>query len=216
MSTLELKRRIKNVSGKIHTLVHDITALECISIAHSPESYSEIARQAAIESESIANSLRRIIFDTTNIPRAEYLMEAAKVLNIYVCESDGMVDISIPCLIPKRNKRATGFIADPLHMMLNKFIKERQFPFEPFVHCVICITHVYDKSLPAAGRIRDPDNIEMKEIIDAICSSLLTDDNGILCDIYSTSELENTDMTRISIMSKDMFPAWILRHKNTP
>ena len=38
-------------------------------------------------------------------------------------------------------------------------------------------------------RIRDYDNLELKQFLDVAASFILTDDNGLLCDAYNTTEL---------------------------
>ena len=64
------------------------------------------------------------------------------------------------------------------------------------------------------GRERDHGNIEIRGIIDTINTFLLTDDTGILCDIFNAGELSDEDCTRISIMKKDMFPKWVFGYRN--
>jgi len=109
------------------------------------------------------------------------LERSANELRIAVyCKTDGLVDITVPCLIPGRKKKPTEFIIAPLYAALEGFIRERPpgQPFQRFGNCVIWITHVYDKALHSNARKRDYDNIEVKGIIDVINAFLLTDDNG--------------------------------------
>ena len=65
------------------------------------------------------------------------------------------------------------------------------------------------------GRIRDYDNLELKQILDVISSFIIVDDGGLLCDAYNTTELGDTDCTRVSIMDKDNFPDWFAARKNS-
>ena len=208
--------RITSISGDVHRLLQDMVAMQIMNINDNPCKYGEFSQQTALSAEGIALRLRRLVFDITNHTKTDYLYDAAINLGIAVCEENGIVEITVPCLIPKRSKRAATFISEPLFAILCKFTSDKQPPFALFNHCVICITHVYDRTLPIKGRIRDHDNIELKGIIDAINTFLLTDDSGNLCDIFSTSEFGETDMTHIAIMEKNMFPVWILRHENTP
>ena len=212
-----LLRKIMGVGDEIRRLQQDIIALQSIDIVNYPENYSSLSHQAAIRCEFIAHKLRGLVYATTNTSRADYLESAADGMGICVAKgNDGVVDITIPCLIPHRRKKQSGFITDPLYAALARFVSSQQqcSHFEHFKHCVICITHVYDKELFGKGRKRDHDNIETKGIIDAINTFLLTDDNESLCDIYNASELSDQDITRISIMKKDMFPEWVLGYRN--
>ena len=75
-------------------------------------------------------------------------------------------------------------------------------------HCVVCFSHVYCQDLPKR-RVRDYDNLELKQFLDVAASFILTDDSGLLCDAYNTTELGETDCTRISIMDSAHFPEWL-------
>ena len=77
-------------------------------------------------------------------------------------------------------------------------------------HCVVCFSLVYNRDLPER-RVRDYDNLELKQFLDVAASFLLTDDGGMLCDAYHTTELGETDCTRISIMDSKQFPVWLER-----
>ena len=63
-------------------------------------------------------------------------------------------------------------------------------------------------------RIRDYDNLELKQLLDVIASFLMEDDSGLLCDAYNTTELGNSDCTRISVMDKERFSDWIKEREN--
>ena len=210
-----LLRKIMGIGDEVRRLGQDIVALQSVDIVDYPDNYSQLSYGAAIRGENIIQKLRRLVYETTNIQKVEYLTDAANALGISVTENDRTVEIVLPCLIPKRKNKSNDFIADPLFGSLTQFICNRQQPFEKFEHCVICITHVYDKALMSRRRIRDHDNMEIKGIIDVINLFLLTDDTGGLCDIYSASEIADDDFTKITIVGKDMFPEWILRHKNS-
>jgi len=215
-----LLRKIMSAGDEIRRLLQDITALQSIDIVNYPENYSSLSQQAVIKSEYISRKLRELVYSTTNTNWTELLIGAADAQGITIeQDSDGVVEITIPCLIPHRRKKQMGFITAPLYAMLERFVVENSpndhgKPFERFKHCVLCITHVYDKVLFGKGRKRDHDNIETKGIIDVINTFLLTDDNESLCDIYETSELSDQDITRIFVMKRDMFPEWVLGYKN--
>ena len=72
------------------------------------------------------------------------------------------------------------------------------------------------RGLPASARryIRDYDNLEMKQILDVVCAYLMMDDNGLLCNVYNTTELGEEDVTKLFVMDQDMFPGWLEEHQN--
>ena len=210
-----LLRSIMKIGDEIRRLEQDVIALQSIDIVDYPDNYSRLSYGAALRGESIVQKLRRLVYATTNTNKAEYFARAAGVLDISVTEAGGIVEIVLPCLMPKRKNKSNDFIAGPLFGALTEFILGRQQPFEKFKHCVICITHIYDKALMSRRKVRDHDNMEIKGIIDVINLFLLTDDTGSLCDIYSASKIGDNDLTQITILEKDLFPEWILNHKNT-
>ena len=57
--------------------------------------------------------------------------------------------------------------------------------------------------------MRDYDNLELKQLLDVVASFIMVDDSGLLCDAYNTTELGETDCTRISIMPQSRFPTWL-------
>ena len=67
----------------------------------------------------------------------------------------------------------------------------------------------------AGTRVRDYDNLELKQLLDVIAAFLLEDDNGLLCDAYNTTELGEADCTHIFIMDSDQFPRWLESHQNS-
>jgi len=214
-----LLRKIMATGDDVRRLEQDLIALQSIDVVEYPDNYSSLSHQAIIKGEFIACKLRELAYSTTNISWTELLKDSANALEILIdCDEKGVVEISLPCLIPSRKKKPLGFITAPLYAALEKFILSRhnapEDPFEKFSHCTICISHIYDKRLFGRGRKRDHDNIEVKGIIDVINTFLLTDDTGNLCDIFHTSEVSEIDMTRIFIMKKDMFPEWVSVYKS--
>ena len=43
---------------------------------------------------------------------------------------------------------------------------------------------------------------------------LMMDDNGLLCNVYNTTELGEEDVTKLFVMDQDMFPGWLEEHQN--
>ena len=92
-----------------------------------------------------------------------------------------------PCLIPKRRQhQSRKYLIDALMAAMERYFDSH-----------------------TRRRFRDYDNLELKQILDAVGVWLLTDDGGLLCDAYHTTELDDTDCTRMFIMEKSRFPAWL-------
>jgi hypothetical protein len=198
-------------------LEQNLIALQGVDIVEYPDNYSNFCQEAVVRAAYIVRRLMNLAYDTTNTPKKTLKRSIGDELGIsIICENDDFVEITLPCLLPSRRKMPHDFITGPLYAVLEKFVTDRpegQY-FEPFVHCAICIVHVYDRKLLAKGRKRDNDNIETKAIIDVINTFLLTDDIGIFCDTHYFSEVSDKDSTSIFIMKKEMLSEWIMqRHK---
>lgn len=229
MNKKVLLQRIKRTSDEVSQLERTMLSLQSVDVTRYPENYSNIIQNAVIRAENITKNLRELAYNMTDISKDDMFKGIVYELGISVSrDSDDTLEITIPCLVPNRNKKPTDFITAPLHTALERFVageseaKEpadgshlpKHLPFQRFENCVICIVHIYNKDLIAKGRYRDYDNIELKGIIDTINTFLLTDDNGILCDIYNTSQISDEDLTLIFIIKKDIFPKWILAYVN--
>jgi len=211
MDRQALSRKIMRIGDDVRRLEQDLTALQSLDLVNYPDNYSNLSQQVMVNGEYICRKLRELVYSTTNISWTDLLERSANELDIRVSsDTKGIIDISLPCLIPNRKKKPTDFITAPLSAALERFVLVRQPIFERFKHCVICITHIYNKSMYNNGRKRDHDNIEIKGIIDVINTFLLTDDTGNLCDIYNSSEFSDEDSTQITIIKKDMFLEWII------
>ena len=105
----------------------------------------------------------------------------------------------------------TAFLHEPLNYMLREYVKQNALPL--YRDCVICFSQIYDRELPQR-RIRDYDNLEFKQILDTLCTYVLTDDSGFFCDSYYTTQLGLKDCTLVSVMEKADFPKWLQNQKN--
>ena len=130
---------------------------------------------------------------------------------IEIRSEGGILEITLPCLHPKRKQQqSTEYLLDPFTAALGQYVKSNPMP--RLRHCVVCFSLIYSRDLPER-RVRDYDNLELKQFLDVAASFLLTDDSGLLCDAYHTTELGDADCTRISIMDSTRFPDWLERNR---
>lgn len=105
-----------------------------------------------------------MIYSSTTIHKGDYLTSAGIVHGIEVVYEDGVLEVTLPGLLPKRKQRQnTEFLLDPFYFSLEQYAKEHPMPH--FSDCVVCFTQVYDQCLPTR-RIRDYDNLEEKQLLD--------------------------------------------------
>lgn len=203
-----ISRRIGDIRNNLARLDNNICAMDSLDIQRYPENYETMSTEAALRAEKIACLLRSLLYASTTISKTEYLIQAGDAHGIKVEFDDGIVEITLPRLLPKKkSKQSSLFLIDPLHAALSQFNSQTQMP--RFKECVVCLSHVYDHDLPD-WCLLDYDNLQQKQILDAIALHVMMDDSGLLCDAYNTTELGNKDCTRIYIMEKKRFAKWLV------
>ena len=201
------------IQSEVEKLQRTLRALEHTDIAEYPENYELLSTDAALRGELITCRLRHLIYGTTGVKKSEYLASAGVVQGIEIKCEDGILEITLPSLLPKRRQRkSTEFLIDPLYFTLSSYADNHKLP--SFEQCVVCFSHVYDKEC-SLRRIRDYDNLELKQILDVVSTFVMMDDTGLLCDAYNTTELGESDCTRITVMEKERFAEWLNRRKNS-
>ena len=208
-----INKRITGIQSEVEKLLRTLSALEHTDIAEYPENYELLSTDAALRGELITCRLRHLIYSTTGVKKSEYLASAGVVQGIEIKCEDGILEITLPSLLPKRKqRRSTEFLVDPLYFTLSSYADNHNLP--RFKECVVCFSHVYDKEL-SSRRIRDYDNLELKQILDVVSTFVMVDDTGLLCDAYNTTELGESDCTRITVMEKERFTEWLNKRKNS-
>lgn len=206
-----LSQRIASIQMEISRLSNALYAMNATDLQRYPDNYEVLSTDAALRGEQIACRLRHLIYTSTGIKKEEYLTSAAAIQGIEVNYEDGILAITLPCLLPKRQKRQSSeFLIDPIHAALGQYAKSHPMP--QFQHCVVCFSHVYCHEQPER-RVRDYDNLELKQLLDVVASFIMVDDSGLLCDAYNTTELGDTDCTHIFIMPQGRFPEWLKRRQ---
>ena len=212
MDRQTLNKRIDGIANDTEKLLRTLCAMENTDISQYPENYEMLSIDAALRSELITCRLRNLIYGTAGIKKAEYLASAGVVQGIEIKCEDDILEITLPCLLPKKKQRkSTEYLIDPLYFTLSSYVRNHVVPH--FCECVVCFSHIYDKNL-SVRRVRDYDNLELKQILDVVCAFVMEDDTGILCDAYNTTEFGDSDCTRITIMGKERLSEWLEKRKS--
>ena len=182
MDRTSISRRIGSIKGDIEKLSNTLCAIEKTDIENYPENYAMLTTDAALRSELIACRIR-------------------------IKAQENMLEITLPCLLPKRKQRqSTEFLIDPLYFTLSQYSDNNGLP--KFRQCVVCFSHIYSEKFHNR-RVRDYDNLELKQLLDVLSTFIMVDDTGLLVDAYNTTEIGEADCTRISVMAKEDFPKWL-------
>lgn len=204
--------RIGKVKADLTRLSHTLDAMEHIDLGTYPDNYEKLSVDAALRGEAVACKLRHLIYESTGVKKAEYLGAARAVQGVRISDENGVLNIFLPCLIPKRRQRKnTEYLTDPLYYALHQYAACRSLP--KYRHCVVCFCHIYNRNQPDR-RVRDYDNLELKQLLDVIAAFLMEDDTGLLCDAYNTTELGEADCTCISVMDQERFFPWLKEREN--
>jgi len=207
MNRHTLSSRLLWIQEELPKLSSTLCAMKITDTDVYGKNYEELSLDAALRAERIACSLRSLIFAANLVEKTCLMEKTADVQGIAIRHEAGLVEITLPGLMPKRTKRGnTAYLTDPLHYRLEAYAKEHTLPH--FQECVVCFSHIFDQSL-SSRRIRDYDNLECKQILDTAAGFLMTDDSGLFCDAYHTTELGNRDCTILTIMAPDAFPEWL-------
>lgn len=208
-----ITQRITAILDDINRLQSALYAMSTTDLQRYPDNYEVLSTDAALRGENIACRLRHLIYATTGIKKSEYMTSAAVMHGVQIRCENGVVEITLPALLPKRKQRqSTEFLLDPIYFALSDYAENQALP--KFHHCVVCFSHIYCRELPTR-RVRDYDNLELKQLLDVVSTFIMADDSGLLCDAYNTTELGDADCTRISVMDKDSFSPWLEALKNS-
>ena len=185
--------------------------------------FHQLTNNVALKGERLVRKLRDFVLESVSpkVPQCDdYYAQVADVLGIHITHHDdsNMVEITIPCIIPRKHTVNTKFITEPLSAVLSSFVTKRHnedLPAVKFDYCTICVVHSYSKTHYRNTLVRDNDNVELKAITDIISMYLLTDDSGVYCDTFHCCEMNNneTNQTKIFIMDDDMFINWYSRYR---
>ena len=180
-----ISHRIGSILDDISRLSNALYALDTTDIQRYPDNYETLSIDAALRAERIACRLRHLIYSSTTIRKGDYLKSAGATHGITVNCEDRVLEVTLPCLLPKRKQRQSDeFLLDPLYFVLDQYAREHPLPY--YRDCVVCFAQVYDRALPDR-RIRDYDNLSEKQLLDLLSSFVMADDTGLLCDAYNTA-----------------------------
>lgn len=201
-----LIKRVQSIAKDIRILSKVVENMDVTNIPLALENYRDFSVEAAQRAEWVAIRLRHLVYILPFTSKQDYLPQAADTMGIKIEQREGMYEITLPGLMPKRRStRGIEYLIDPLMAALERYARGHRII--RFPHYTVCFVMVYDRALPER-RIRDYDNLELKAVLDAAVAFLMESDNGLLCDAYHSTELGETDCTRMFIMDSRCYPRW--------
>lgn len=108
MNRAIISQRITSILAEIERLNNALYAMNTTDIQRYPDNYEVLSTDAALRAERITCRLRHLIYATTSIKKEEYLRSAETMQGIEISENDGILEIKLPCLLPKRRQRQSA------------------------------------------------------------------------------------------------------------
>ena len=177
--------------------------LEAIERYNPREELYKLVRQAEVDTVQLRNLAART--DRSKI--LQFYGEASEALNIEIREYRDWLRISLPAILPKRNRSyEQDFLLVPMRHALIEFLREN--PRERMRQSTVCIVHQYDAS-KSPRRVRDYDNIETKRYLDVIEALFLSNDSGLNISVYQCTELGDADAAVFYLMKPEVLPKWL-------
>ena len=121
-------------------LSNALCAMNTMDLQRYPENYELLSTDAALRAEQIACRMRHLVYGFTTVQKHEDLTSAANVLGITITAQPGLVEITLPGLLPKKKQRSAEYLTDPLEQALGQFVKDH--PLSHFESCIICFCHI--------------------------------------------------------------------------
>ena len=174
--------------------------------------------EASEHAECLTDRLRGFVLrNTFNSPlKEDYCLKLVQIHEIRVEYEDCILKAELPMLLPHRKKKYTDYIYKPFFLALQNWCEERQQQGKEipvYEKATVCFIHEYDKKMPET-RIRDHDNIEEKQVVDALGMYFLVSDSGLYLDTYHTTTLGERDCTFLFLMEYNQFPKWICKRNH--
>lgn len=129
---------------------------------------------------------------------------------------DEIIKVVLPVLLPHRKGTYSDYIYKPLYLALKEWCRLRlnqgeELPF--YEKATLCFQHIYDGHLPQS-RIRDHDNMEEKQVVDALGMFFLKSDGGLFLNTYHATLISNQDRTVLFLMPQEWFPSWLQKENS--
>lgn len=167
--------------------------------------YERLSNEFAVKCEKLTLFARKIGMEAFTKNADIILFNATKIQGISVKKEGEILSIELPFLLPKKSKKNSKFLCDPLFYSLDEASKEIDLKFEE--KCVVCFVHTYKNSGKKVSP-RDYDNVETKRVLDIVALFCLKDDSGEFCDIVNTMEYGEECKTKIFVMPVRSYLKW--------
>lgn len=117
--------------------------------------------------------------------------------------------IKLPLTLPKFGEKKKSILIEPLNFALKEYAQNKKI--EQFKKAVFVVINCISSNTPTY-LIRDNDNYEYKDIINTLSFWFLPDDSFDCCNLYSETQMCETNFTKIFIVPTEKFADFYLKH----
>ena len=174
-----------NYVGKFERLIAD-------------EDYNELEYSA----ECFMCNLRDILANVKQEPRKRALTKCAERMGITVQKTNGVLEVTLPMILPKKSKTKADYLFDPIFHAMEDFSKTESLFIKE--KAMMCIKFIYDKNNKSIPR-GDHDNKEVKQVIDAIAPFVVRDDSDNYLSLCQISSEGDYNHTKVYVMPEKTF-----------
>lgn len=172
------------------------------------ENYPELEYIA----ECFMCDIRDIMVNAKQESKKEILIKCADSMGITVQKKDGVLEVTLPMILPTKAKSKAEYLFEPLFFAMENFSKSKEI----FINekAMMCIEFIYDKNNKNIRR-GDHDNKEVKQVIDAISSFVVPDDSDNYLSLCQISSEGAYNHTKVYVMPERCFGAFFLDHNKS-
>ena len=178
-------KKLMNYVGKFERLIAD-------------EDYNELEYSA----ECFMCNLRDILANVKQEPRKRALTKCAERMGITVQKTNGVLEVTLPMILPKKSKTKADYLFDPIFHAMEDFSKTESLFIKE--KAMMCIKFIYDKNNKSIPR-GDHDNKEVKQVIDAIAPFVVRDDSDNYLSLCQISSEGDYNHTKVYVMPEKTF-----------
>ena len=157
--------------------------------------------EAARIGERLILQLRDLVICSNLLERKDIVKECIQEMDLVEVgfTEEGWFRLSIPALLPKKEKGNPEYIRSLIYPVMINFFRENWI--KKFEDCTLVYLHVYDEKRPKRAW-RDHDNIEINAVTDIVALFVMLDDNPHVCEHYYASKSGEKNRTEVFVLPK--------------
>lgn len=215
MNNYELSKQIVSLRKKSEEIANLLKKIESQLTMDNACFKDDLVEKALIKMEKNVLDFRNLVPCFSKI-RPNILNKNKAIQNdfsqnyqIKISKNKFGYHITLPFILPKFGEKKKSILIEPLNFAIKNYAQNNIIEhFKRAVFIVInCVNLNTSKYL-----IRDNDNYEYKDIINTLSFWFLPDDSFDCCSLYSETQIEDKNSTKIFIVPVEKFAEFYSKH----